>query len=246
MKMGAVRLLGREIRDFVQKRKELIVITAASALVLFLIHYVLYKGIFSQVLTDHLGLVMGNYRLTTVVYWSAGSIIVYLFIPLMALAIIGKRPAEYGLTLKGYASHLPYYLFLYLPVGILIFAASFRVDFQMTYPMYGNPESWFHLLVWELAYALQFIALEFFFRGFMLQGFKREFGAVAATVIMILPYMMIHFTKPWLEASGSIILGIILSVLAFRTRSIAGGVTMHLLIAFSVDGWAIWQKGLLQ
>ena len=41
---------------------------------------------------------------------------------------------------------------------------------------------------------------------------------------MIVPYLMIHFAKPWLEASGAILFGLLLGVLALRSRSIWGGI----------------------
>ena len=64
---------------------------------------------------------------------------------------------------------------------------------------------------------------------------------------MIVPYMMIHFPKPWLEASGAIFFGLFLGVLALHTRSIWGGVLVHISIALSMDIAALLQtKGLPQ
>jgi membrane protease YdiL (CAAX protease family) len=52
---------------------------------------------------------------------------------------------------------------------------------------------------------------------------------------------MIHFTKPWLEATGAILFGLFLGVLALRTRTIWGGVLVHVSIAFSMDLAALLQ-----
>jgi membrane protease YdiL (CAAX protease family) len=56
-----------------------------------------------------------------------------------------------------------------------------------------------------------------------------------------LPYLMIHFPKPWLEATGAIFFGLFPGMLALRTRSIWGGVLVHVSIALSMDLLALLQ-----
>jgi membrane protease YdiL (CAAX protease family) len=58
---------------------------------------------------------------------------------------------------------------------------------------------------------------------------------------MCLPYLMIHFPKPWLEATGAILFGMFLGVLALRSRSIWGGVFVHAGVAVSMDIAALLQ-----
>ena len=53
---------------------------------------------------------------------------------------------------------------------------------------------------------------------------------------------MIHFSKPWLEASGAILFGLFLGVLAMRSRSIWGGVIVHIAVAASMDVVALLQS----
>ena len=65
-------------------------------------------------------------------------------------------------------------------------------------------------LRWELAYGLQFIGLEFFFRGFMVHGTKHRFGFYAIFVMMV-PYCMIHFRKPMPETCGAIVAGMVMN-----------------------------------
>ena len=93
----------------------------------------------------------------------------------------------------------------------------------------------------EAGYALQFFALEFFFRGFVLRGMAAEFGSMAMMVMMI-PYCMIHFGKPLPECLGSIVAGMVLGTLAMDTRSIWGGITIHVAVAWSMDAAALWHK----
>jgi membrane protease YdiL (CAAX protease family) len=92
--------------------------------------------------------------------------------------------------------------------------------------------------MWEALYAAQFLALEFFFRGFLLQGLRRALGA-NAIFVMLVPYCMIHFGKPLPETLGAIGAGLILGTLAMRTRSIWGGVLIHVGVATTMDVLAL-------
>ena len=104
-----------------------------------------------------------------------------------------------------------------------------------TYPFYRlAARSAFDLVAWELLYAAQFLALEFFFRGFMLAGLRRSVG-VHAIWIMVVPYTMIHFGKPLPETLGAIFAGLILGTLALRTKSIWSGVLIHVSVALNMD-----------
>ena len=54
----------------------------------------------------------------------------------------------------------------------------------------------------------------------------RSFGA-GAIWSMVVPYCMIHYGKPYLEACAAIIAGVVLGSLAMRTRSIYAGFLVH-------------------
>lgn len=61
--------------------------------------------------------------------------------------------------------------------------------------------------------------------------------------IMCVPYLMIHFPKLWPEALGAILFGFFLGILALRSRSIWGGVMVHVTIALTMDLAALLRKG---
>ena len=82
-------------------------------------------------------------------------------------------------------------------------------------------------------YLAQFFALEMFFRGFWLRAL-RSFGS-GAIFAMAVPYCMIHYGKPYLEASVAVIAGVVLGSLAMRTRSIYAGFLVHATVAVA-DG----------
>jgi membrane protease YdiL (CAAX protease family) len=93
-------------------------------------------------------------------------------------------------------------------------------------------------------YFLQFLGLEFFFRGWMLSALRRTLGA-SAIFAMSLPYCMIHYGKPYLETHGALVAGIVLGSLAMRTRSIYAGFLVHVTVAFSMDYLALARRSAL-
>jgi membrane protease YdiL (CAAX protease family) len=131
--------------------------------------------------------------------------------------------------------HVWIYAALFAAILPVIVGASFTAPFQHTYPFYKlAARSWTDLAAWEAMYALSFLALEFFFRGFLLFALRRPFGA-NAIFVMCVPYCMIHFHKPVAEVVGAIFAGIILGTLALRTRSIWCGVLIHVSVAWTMD-----------
>ena len=66
----------------------------------------------------------------------------------------------------------------------------------------------------------------------------RALGA-NAIFVMIVPYCMIHYGKPLPETFGAIGAGVILGTLAMRTRSIWGGVLIHVGVAMTMDVLAL-------
>jgi len=176
--------------------------------------------------------------------WSLLSFGAYFLIPaVLTRFVLGHRLSEFGLSFRGIRRHLPLYLFLYLCVLPLVWLASRQPEFLLTYPFADSArEGLRELLIWELLYGLQFFSLEFFFRGFMVFGLEKKFG-LSAVVVMTVPYCMLHFHKPMPESIGAIFAGLILGVVALRTRSIFGGVMIHWAVAITMDVMAITQSG---
>ena len=181
-------------------------------------------------------------------WWSFWHVITFVILPVLTIKFILKEPLKnYGLGIGKLRQHYKWYLLLAAPILCFVVIVSFRDDFTNHYPFYKLAHrSWFDFIAWELLYLLQFVCVEFFFRGFIIQACRPAFG-VNAIFVMIVPYMMIHLPKPWLEASGAIFFGLFLGVLALHTRTIWGGVMVHVSIALSMDIAALLQtKGLPQ
>ena len=130
-------------------------------------------------------------------WWAGWRVLGYLVIPIVAIACMpGATFAGFHLSPVGFFRHLWIYAAMYVAVLPLVLVASQTAGFQETYPFYPEANrSAFDLWAWEAMYAAQFLALEVFFRGFLLAGLRRALGANAIFVVMV-PYCMLHFGKP--------------------------------------------------
>lgn len=179
--------------------------------------------------------------------WATFNIAGYLLLPWVAIRVLlGRRMRDFGLTTRGLATTWqPYAVLLGLSVPFVVIA-SYTDAFQSKYPFYdlsAGESLWPWMAAWWVLYLLQFLGVEFFFRGFMTIGLAPRFGA-GAVYAMVVPYVMIHFTKPALEAVAAIVGGTVLGFLALKTRSVWWGVAVHVSIALLMDFLALWHAGL--
>jgi membrane protease YdiL (CAAX protease family) len=65
---------------------------------------------------------------------------------------------------------------------------------------------------------------------------------VGAIFSMVVPYVMIHFPKPYLEACGAIVAGVVLGSLSMKTGSIWAGFLIHSTVAILMDLLALEQR----
>ena len=185
-------------------------------------------------------------HLTQMCFWAGTQIVFYLVVPLVVLRVVGGSLGDAGWRLRGTAEHARSYLALFAIAVPFVVAASWLTEFQHRYPLFdvvpGQSGVWGDLPVWWAFYALQFVAIETFFRGFLLFGLAEIMGSTAVVVATI-PYLMIHFVKPPLEAAASIVGGIVMGTLALRSRSIWWGVALHVSVAGLMDVLALGHKG---
>jgi membrane protease YdiL (CAAX protease family) len=182
------------------------------------------------------------------VFWAVTRAIGYVVIPAVVLRLVLRaRVVDYGLRLRGILPHGLVYLAMLLAIAPFVVGASFTRPFQATYPFYrldpGEP-LWPHLWAWELLYASQFAALEFFFRGFLLHGLKRRLG-YASIFVMVVPYVMIHFEKPLAECLGAVVAGLVLGTLSLKSGSMWWGAAIHTVVAWGMDLLSLGHQGRL-
>ncbi len=172
---------------------------------------------------------------------------VCLFVPCFIYWWWKDRRVEplYGFHARGVVLW-PYFVLILLMLPLL-FAAGSRPDFQQVYPRAAHlfllpqdPHRVAATAVYELAYSADYVVTEFFFRGFLILPFARLVGA-RAILPMCAFYVAIHFDKPLGECISSFFGGWILGILSWRSRSIYGGVIVHLGIALAMElvGWLL-------
>lgn len=176
--------------------------------------------------------------------WLVAGFLYYLLLPLaVVLLVFRETPARYGLRIYFTRRSSILYLSAFLLLIPALIWASSDPAFQARYPMVrGLDEDVSQLILWETLRGLRFVALEFFFRGFLLFSLEERMGHNAIAVAA-LPYGLIHYAKPFPEALGAVVAGAVLGLFALRTRSIAGGALVHIVVAASMDLLALWRIG---
>lgn len=162
-----------------------------------------------------------------------------LFVPLIAYWYYKDRKQ---LPLYGFSTgknNRLYFLLLAMMVPLVLLAAS-RPDFLAAYPkairnagLYSS-DSISRFILFELAYGLDFLSIEFFFRGFLIIAFTRYTG-MRGIVPAACFYCCIHLGKPMPEAVSSFFGGLLLGIISYHTRSIWGGLLIHVGIAWLME-----------
>lgn len=238
-----------------KERRRVWWVIIVACLCLLLVHYLKY----SSVLSDTIRLAEGWFEIRNrqwsrefhshpyrellgYVWWGFWNVFGFLILPILTIKYILKQPLKnYGWQMGSVKQHWLGYVLLATPIMFFAFLVSFREDFANHYPFYNLAhKSWLDLILWECIYILQFVAVEFFFRGFLVNGLRIPFGSLSIAV-MCLPYLMLHFPKLWLESFGAISFGFLLGILALRSKSIWGGVGVHVSIALMMDCMAMMQ-----
>ena len=117
-----------------------------------------------------------NRRLFDLLYWAIGQQIIYVVVPVTIITLAFREPlSDYGVKFRGLMRFGPLYAGMVAVMVPLVLWASQDEGFRQTYPFYrlapGEP-LWPRFVIWEVLYVLQFVALEFFFRGYLLHGVR--------------------------------------------------------------------------
>ena len=188
----------------------------------------------------------GPIELQRYLWWGIACLVLLVAIPTLVAAAVRLSPRDIGVKLKGTGRDAWTYLTLYIFILPVIWLVSQRADFQQTYPFFKPELGPFekNFILFEIVYCLQFFAIEYFFRGFIVLGLKSRIG-IASVLVMLAPYCMIHYYKPFPEAMGAIGAGLVLGTLSYRTGTILYGWFLHYAVALSMDLLALGQAGRL-
>ena len=174
--------------------------------------------------------------------------IVFLFLIFLIFRKIADRKDEYAYGLTNSKAKIKPYLIILMLLAPFIIFASFQPDFLKSYPIYKdnfqrvseamNPA--IAISSFEFSYALRFVSVEFFFRGFLIIGLVKLIGHKAILPMVVL-YAFWHFGKPVAETIAAGFGAYILAIIALKTKSISGGIIVHMGIALLMEAAAYLQ-----
>jgi membrane protease YdiL (CAAX protease family) len=175
-----------------------------------------------------------------IIYWPLLVIITGVILFFLWRIFDKENQPFYGFKTKD-INWKPYLLMLLIMLP-LVTAASTQQDFLAVYPKIKSIAGvynekgihWWHNFLFELSYGSDFITIELFFRGFLVLAFIKWAGK-DAILPMACFYCTIHFGKPLGECISSYFGGMLLGIVVYNTRSILGGLIVHLGIAWMME-----------
>jgi len=186
-----------------------------------------------------------------------------LWLPLLVILLfLRQEPGQFGMTRGdrrlGLKWTLISWVVMTLILAVVVSIPSLHSQFQHQYldnllsgylsgigPVYqafNHHVNLKALLYYEMAMGFYMFCWEFFFRGFLLFGLQkswlRSWGAV---IVQALLFTLLHWSidphasKPLAEVASALPGGIILGILALRTRSFLYGFLAHWAISLTLD-----------
>lgn len=172
--------------------------------------------------------------------WAHGAAVVLLMIIPLVLSywLEGWTPIDLGFGMRGAGKETLVVLVLWAAMIPIVWAVHDTGSFASTYPRFAPAKHSMELyLLYEGFYLVKWVAWEFFFRGFMLFGFGKDFFQ-RSVLISTIPFVLMHFGKPEAEVFGSLVAGLVLCFIAQKSKSIWPGVLLHWLVASTMDFFA--------
>ncbi|NND70826.1 MAG: CPBP family intramembrane metalloprotease, partial [Rhodothermales bacterium] len=161
-------------------------------------------------------------------WWFSTQGVLGFLIPVLCLVFIFKRkPGEIGLGLGDWKLALGLSA-LYIPLVVVgTFVLSADPAFQANYPhLRSAASSWKVFAIYESLFIFYWFGWEYLWRGYMLFGTERTFGAYAI-LIQAIPFALLHAGKPFIEGMLSVVGGIALGALVWRCRLFWIAIPIH-------------------
>jgi membrane protease YdiL (CAAX protease family) len=167
-------------------------------------------------------LILRHYYPLNIDFPQANELIYYLLVPLAAgFLLFRDKPWDYGIRIGHWKSSIILTAACLAAMALILYRVGKMPEFRSYYHRYAI--DWSELL---LDTALYMFAWEFIFRGYMLFGLEKSIGTTAIFVQAI-PFVLLHFGKPFLETLACIPGGFIFGSVAYRTRSFLPCFVIH-------------------
>jgi membrane protease YdiL (CAAX protease family) len=159
-------------------------------------------------------LVLDHYYHLRIDFPQAQALIYYLLVPLTAgFLFFQDKPWDYGIRIGRWRSSIILTAACLAAMALILYRVGKMPEFRSYY--HRSFIDWPELL---LNAALYMFAWEFLFRGYMLFGLEKSLGK-SAIFVQAIPFVLLHFGKPFLETLACIPGGFIFGYVAYRTRS---------------------------
>ena len=169
--------------------------------------------------------------------WFAINFIALFCVPALIIKFAWRKPlSQFGLQWGEFRVWGWYFAAFFTIMVAVVLAISRTPEFHAYYPRISlarDHVGW--LILSALGWLVYFFAWEFFFRGFMLFSLAPRYGGGIAILIQMIPFVMMHFGKPNVEAWSAIIAGLALGMMAFRGKSCVGTWLLHWSVAMMMD-----------
>lgn len=165
------------------------------------------------------------------------------WLPMLSiLLILRQEPTAFGFGLGDLRWGMRRAGLLFAVVLPFLVYASRLPQFQAYYPIQKWAEYSFRdFAYYELTYGMYLFCWEFFFRGFLLFGLSRSLGVVSVFVQAV-AFGIMHLGKPQPEVLASFVTGIVLGLVALRSKSFVSTFAVHWAAALTFDVLIILAK----
>lgn len=159
----------------------------------------------------------------------------------VALLILGKADVRrFGMRAGKLKFWVPLTVIFFVCMVPIIYWASRLPEFQKTYPMLPLAKKGIGgFIVAEISFGIFFVFWEYFFRGYMLFVLEKKTGFLIANLLQAMAFSFMHLGKPELEVYSSLIGGLIIGWLCYRSRSFLPAFFIHWGIQTTMDLFAV-------
>jgi membrane protease YdiL (CAAX protease family) len=178
-----------------------------------------------------------NQDFYSAIYEYLTAFLLMFWVPYFVIKMVFKKKlSDFGLQFGDVRYGLIFLLITTPYLLWIVYAGSSSAVIQNEYPLSKSTMGHLHLfIIVEVFYLIYYVGFEFLFRGFMLFGLEKRYGALAAILIQTIPSAIIHIGKPVSESFGAIFAGLVFGYLAIRTRSVFYPLLLHAIIGIGTD-----------
>jgi hypothetical protein len=149
-------------------------------------------------------------------------------VPAALIVLVWREDLRtYGLRVGDWRLGVPITVAAIAVMAVVIYVIGRNPDFGAYYARLLNGRGPLRIVVDE---GFELFSWEFMCRGWLLYGLARKYGTDAIW-LQVVPFAMMHLTKPEVEVLSTVFGGLLFGLLAWRTRSFLYGWVIHWFMA---------------